>query len=313
MTEARKGILAMVAACAIWGLSALYYRLLTHIPPLEVLAHRTLWSLVFFGLVLLAQRRLGEVRSLLVNGQALWLVALASLMISVNWFLFILSIQIGRAVESSLGYYIFPLVAVLLGAGFFGERLSRAQWIAVGLAAFAVLGLTLGLGVAPWISLALAITFGLYGVIKKSLPAGPVVSVTAEVVLLLPLALVWLWGVHVLGWEGLTGRNVAAFGQGWRESLLLACAGPMTAGPLILFSYASRRIPLSTLGLVQYLNPTLQFLVAVLVLGEPFTRWHALAFPMIWAALALYTLDAFRQERALRRASVSAGTSSNMR
>ncbi|SLN22582.1 EamA-like transporter family protein [Pseudoruegeria aquimaris] len=313
MTEARKGVLAMVAACSIWGLSALYYRLLNHVPPLEVLSHRTLWSLVFFGLVLLVQGRLREVGALLGGGRQLAYVALASLMISANWFLFILSIQIGRAVESSLGYYIFPLVAVLMGAGIFGERLSRAQWGAVALAALAVLGLTLGLGVAPWISLALAVTFALYGVIKKSLRAGPVVSVTAEVILLAPLALVWLWGVHVLGWEGLTGRNVAAFGQSWRESLLLACAGPITAGPLILFSYASRRIPLSTLGLVQYLNPTLQFLVAVLVLGEPFTRWHALAFPMIWAALALYSLDALRQDRALRRAETSAGTSSNMR
>lgn len=312
MAEAQKGVLAMVVACVIWGLSSIYYKQLSHVPPLEVLAHRTFWSLVFFGVVLALQGRLQELVRLLLAGRALFAVLFAAIMISANWFMFIYSIQIGKAVEASLGYYIFPLVAVLLGFFMLGEGLSPLKWVAVGLAALAVILLTLGLGVAPWISLGLAATFGLYGLMKKGSPAGPVVSVTAEVALLTPLALVWLWGVHTQGWTGLVGRNLGVFGSNWHDSLMLAASGVLTAGPLILFSYASKRVSLASVGLVQYLNPTLQFLVATLVFAEPFTLWHGIAFPMIWAALALYSVQSLRQERAARRASRSAGTSGTL-
>lgn len=303
----------MAGACVIWGLSSMYYKLLSHVPPEEVLGHRTLWSLVFFGLVLAGQGRLGELGRLIVRPRALAAVALAALMISANWFLFILSIQIGHAVEASLGYYIFPLVAVALGFLFLGERHSAGKWAAVALACVAVGGLTWGLGVAPWISLALAGTFGVYGLIKRGLPAGPVVSVTAEVLLLAPLALVWLWGVHVHGWAGLTGRNLGAFGHDLSDSLMLMVSGPLTATPMILFSYAAKRVSYATVGLVGYINPTLQFLVATLVFREAFTQWHGLAFALIWAALALYSAESLRQERAARRAASSAGTSGTTR
>ncbi len=309
MGEAGKGIGALVATCLIWGLSPLYYKLLAHVPPLEVLSHRTLWSLLLFGGILLAQGRLTQLGDLLRPGRGLFLLVVASLMISTNWFLYILSIQIGRTVEASLGYYIFPLVAVVLGRVVFGERLSRGKWFAVMLALIAVLVLTAGLGVAPYISLVLATTFGLYGVIKKGVRQGPVVSVTGEVLLLAPLAAIWLAGVHLAGWEGLVGRNLATFGHDLRDSLLLAFSGPMTAVPLILFSYASRRLNLSTIGVLQYLNPSLQFLCAVAFLGETLTRWHLIAFPLIWLALAIYSLEAIRQDRALRRSSISSGTS----
>lgn len=313
MDEARKGIAAMVAACVIWGLSSMYYKLLAHVPPEEVLGHRTLWSLVFFGLVLAAQGRLAELGRLLARPRALGLVALAALMISANWFLFILSIQIGHAVEASLGYYIFPLVAVALGFVFLGERHSAVKWAAVGLACVAVAGLTWGLGVAPWVSLAIAGTFGVYGLIKRGVAAGPVVSVTAEVLLLAPLALIWLWGVHGSGWVGLTGRSLATYGHDLSDSLMLMLSGPLTATPLILFSYAARRVSYATVGLVQYINPTLQFLVATLVFREAFTGWHALAFGLIWAALALYSAESLRQDRAARRAAITAGTSGTTR
>jgi chloramphenicol-sensitive protein RarD len=309
MSEARKGILAMVAACVIWGLSALYYRLVAHVPPLEVLSHRTLWSLVFFGIVLAVQGRLGEIARLIRAPRVLALVFLAALMISANWFMFIYSVQVGRAMQASLGYYIFPLVAVMLGFAILGERLSAGKWAAVGLAGLAVAVLTWGLGTAPWISLALAFTFGLYGLLKKGSPAGPVVSVTTEVLLLSPLALFWLWGVHVQGWEGLVGRNLGTFGHDLRDSLILAASGVLTGGPLILFSYASKRVSFATVGLVQYLNPTLQFLVATLAFAEPVTPWHAIAFPLIWLALGIYSWESLRQDRAARRAAVSAGTS----
>ncbi|SIO29175.1 chloramphenicol-sensitive protein RarD [Rhodovulum sp. ES.010] len=307
--EARNGVLAMVGACVIWGLSSMYYKLLAHVPPLEVLGHRTLWSLVFFGLVLAAQGRLTEIARLVARPRALAVVFLAALAISTNWFFFIFSIQTGHAVEASLGYYIFPLVAVALGFAFLGERHSAAKWVAVAMACIAVAGLTWGLGVAPWASLALAGTFGIYGLLKRAVPAGPVVSVTTEVLLLAPLALVWLWGVHAQGWTGLTGRHLATFGHDLSDSLLLMLSGPLTATPLILFSYASKRVSYATVGLVQYLNPTLQFLVATMVFREAFTPWHGFAFALIWAALALYSAESLRQERASRRASISVGTS----
>ncbi|KAB7616248.1 EamA family transporter RarD [Amylibacter sp. SFDW26] len=294
MSEQFKGIAAMVLACTIWGLSALYYREIAHVPPLEVLSHRTIWSLVFLLVLLSYSKRLGEVAEVLCQKRALFIIAIAALMISVNWFAYILSVQIGRLVESSLGYYIFPLVAVALGYLFLGERLSRLQWVAVSMALIAVVLLTLGLGVAPWISLILAITMGLYGLSKKSLSCGPVLSVMCEVILLAPLALIWLYGVHELNWQGLVGREGGFFGHGW-DTVLLMLVGPLTAGPLVLMSYSMKRLALGTVGLVQYLNPTLQFGVSVLIFMEPFTQWHFIAFAIIWTALGLYSYQSLRK------------------
>ena len=189
----------MIGCCTIWGLSPLYYKLLADIPPGEVLAHRTLWSLVFFAIVLGVQRRLHEVLPLLRPGRTLVRIGIASVMISANWFLFIFAVQVGLTMESSLGYYIFPLVAVLVGRVVFGETLGMTRWLAVGLAALAVLQLSIGLDAAPWIALALAGTFTIYGALKKSIAAGPVLSVTTEVLLLAPFALCWLW-LGVPGW-----------------------------------------------------------------------------------------------------------------
>ncbi len=286
MTESGKGVLAMVGACSIWGLSALFYRLLADVPPLEVLAHRTVWSLVVFGIVLALQTRLAETRIALSGSRKFALVFAAAAMISCNWFFFIFSVQVGRVVESSLGYYIFPLVAVALGGIVLRERLSKPQLAAVGLAALAVVILTAGLGVAPRISLILAVTFGIYGLLKRWVDAGPVVSVTAEVLVLTPIAvayLIWL------------GADAGVFGHDLWLSILLVLAGPMTAVPLIMFSYAAKRASLSTLGLVQYLNPSLQFFVAVVLFGEAITLWHAIAFPIIWVALALYSWATLRR------------------
>ncbi len=294
MREATKGIVAMVATCTVWGLSGIYYKLLAHVPPIEILAHRTLWSCAFFALVLLVQGRISMLGRALAGRRSVLSIALAALMISTNWFVFITSIQIGKAMEASLGYYIFPLVAVLLGAIAFRERLGRAQLFAVGLALCAVVTLTLGLGVPPWIALVLASSFGLYGLVKKGLSVGPVVSVTAEVLLLSPIALTVLWYFHSSG--------NGAFAANWRDSLLLAFSGILTGTPLIMFSYATKRVTLATVGLVQYLNPTLQFLVATLIFLEPFSFWHAVAFAMIWTALAIYTTASLRQDRAARKA-----------
>ena len=294
MTEATKGVLALIATCTIWGLSGIYYKLLAHIPPIEILAHRTLWSFLFFAAFLMFQGRLAVLGRTVGSLRAAMVIGFAAFMISINWFVFITSIQIGRAVEASLGYYIFPLVAVLLGAVVLHEKLGRAQILAVALATVAVITLTLGLGVAPWIALILATSFGLYGLIKKRIEAGPVVSVTAEVMLLTPIAVIVLAQVHL--------RGQGAFGADISDSLLLAFSGILTATPLILFSYAAKRVRLATVGLVQYINPTLQFLVAISVFREGFSFWHAVAFALIWVALTIYTVATLRQDSALRNA-----------
>lgn len=282
MNESQKGLLAVTAACTIWGLSPIFFKVLAHIPAQEVLAHRVIWSFVFFGAMLMFQGRLGDVRAALHGWRRLGVIALASLLISANWFLLIYAIQIGRATEVSMGFFVFPLVAVLIGRFGFGERLGRLQGVAVLLAALAVGVLTWGLGAVPWISLVMASTFGLYSAIKKKLDVGPVVSVTCEIMLFMPIAL----GIVALQHAGGQG----AFGADMTDSVLLILAGPLTALPLILFSYAARRVTMATIGVLQYINPTLQFLVAVLLFGEAFTIWHQIAFPLIWVGLILFTL-----------------------
>jgi chloramphenicol-sensitive protein RarD len=298
MSQTQRGVVAMVLTCVVWGLSSLFYKLLSPVPPLEVLCHRTLWSLVFFLLILGPKGRLGEIVACLSTRRMMLVTLGAALTISANWFGFIHSVQIGRAMEASLGYYIFPLVAVVLGMLVFGDRLRPLQWLAVALATAAVLVLTIGLHVVPVVSLFLAGTFGIYGVLKRRMPAAPMASVAAEVTLLAPFALVWLALAHGAGWSGVPGRTGGFFLSDPWLTLLLVLAGPLTGLPLMMFSYATQRLPLPTIGLIQYLNPTLQFLCATLVFGEAFTPWHAIAFPMIWTALALYSFDGWRSARA---------------
>ncbi|AHD00622.1 EamA family transporter RarD [Leisingera methylohalidivorans] len=303
MSDAGKGILAMIAACLVWGLSGIYYKALSHVPPEQVLSHRALWSFLFFAGVLLFQGRIGVLGTALSSRRNAMFLVLATAMISLNWFVFISSVQTGHATEASLGYYIFPLLSVLLGRLVFSERLTRTQGAAVGLAALAVAVLSFGLGAAPLIPLVLGGSFALYGVAKKQLSLGPVVSVTAEVLLILPVALAVIW---LTGGAGFLGSTA--------DAAMLAFSGILTGLPLILFSYAAKRVRLGTIGVLQYLNPTLQFLVAVLVFAEPFTPWHSAAFALIWSAVAVFSFSALRQERASRRAAMAAtGVSAQIR
>jgi len=308
MSDTTKGILAMICACTIWGLSPIYYKILKDVPPLEVLSHRTLWSFVFFGILLSLQGHMGDLKRAFSNRRSFFMIAAAGIVISLNWFGFILSVQIGIAVQASLGYYIFPLVAVALGFLVFGERLSRLQVVSVLLATAGVAVLTVGMGELPTVALFLATTFGLYGLIKKSLDVAPMVSVTGEVALLLPLALVWLAGVHFGGWSGVSGRQGAFFGKDVFHTAMLIFSGVITAGPLMLFSYATRRLALSTVGLIQYLNPSLQFLVAVLLFHETFTIWYAACFGLIWLALVIYSVAGFGAEKSRARAASNSST-----
>ena len=302
MTDPLKGVLAMFVASVTWGLSGIYYKALDHIPASEILAHRTIWSFVFLGLVLAFQGRIRETLRHLRHPRTLMLVVICSVLISSNWGAFIFSIQRGWAMESSFGYYIFPLVAVALGFLFLRERFSSLKWLAVGIATIAVVTLGVGLGNPPWMSLFLAFTFAFYGLIKSRLNMGSVQSVFAEVLMIQILAIIWLT-------TDLSGSG-GVFGSNWHDSLMLAFSGIITGGPLILMSYAARRISLTALGLVQYVNPTLQFLVATFLFMEPFTKWHAIAFPMIWIGLAIFSFESWRQERSSRIRVKSAGTSS---
>ncbi|MHA6262250.1 EamA family transporter RarD [Arenibacterium sp. CAU 1754] len=306
MGEAQKGILAMAGACAIWGCMPLIYKPLAHIPSEEVLAHRVMWSLVFYAGILLIQGRLGRVRDTMRGARNAGNVALAAGAISLNWFLIIFATAVGRNTEGSLGYYIYPLLAVLLGRVLFKERMDTLQTIAVLLAGLAVLVLTVGMGMLPWISVVLAVSFAWYGVIKKRMNADALVSVTAELVMFLPVVALIFAYVY--------GQGKATFGHDAFDSIYIMIAGPVTALPLILFSYAARRVRMSTIGLMQYSNPTLQFLTAVVLFGEPFTTWHAATFLMIWTAVALYSVALLRQDRAARRAAMAAsGVSTTVR
>lgn len=293
MSEWTKGFWAMIAVCVTWGLSPIFYHALAGVPVIEVLAHRTIWSLVLFLAILGWQGRLGELWHA-ITGPWAGRIAAAALLISANWGIFIWAVQAGHVVQSSLGYYIFPLVAVALGVVIFHERLGRVQALAIALAVAAVTLLTWGLGVAPWISLGLAVSMGLYGVVKKSLPLGPVLSVAAEVALLAPFALVWL---AAQGRGLIPAVAPLAFGTGTGITLLLLFSGVITALPLVAFSYAARRVEMTTMGVMFYLNPTLQFFCAVAVFGEAVTQWHMIAFAMIWTAIVIYTASGIRQVR----------------
>ena len=302
------GILAAVAASVIWGLSPIFYSQLNHVPPLELLAHRVSWGFLVVGLYCAATGRLARVAEALGGARTLAALAVSAALISLNWFGFLWGIQTGRAMEAGLGYYIMPLVAVALGVAFLGERLSRRQWLAVSLALGAVAVLTVGLGAAPWLALGLALSFALYGLVRRQVSTGPIVGFFVETVLIAPAAVVWIWGVETQGWTGPTGRAGALFGTDWKTTTLLVLSGPLTSVPLILFAEAARSMPLSRVGLIQYINPSLQVAVAGLVLGEAFTSWHWVALLLIWAGLALFSSEIFRQERASRRAATSVST-----
>ena len=295
MSDSQKGILAILISGIIWGFSPLYYKVLGHVPPVELLAHRVVWSVVFFVAVLSFQRRLGALWSAISTWRSAATLFAASFFIGINWFIFIRSIQIEKATEASLGYFIFPLVVVCIGWVGFGERLSRLQNTAIALATVGVVIITVSQGVLPWIALIISISFGLYGYVKKKISTGPVLSVTAEVLLLVPFALAVLFATHrPVGSGSYTG---GIFGQSLYDSVLLMLSGPLTATPLIFFSYAAKRIPMTTLGLLNYLNPTLQFFCAVAIFGEPIGILQFASFGLIWLALALYSGDGFRRER----------------
>ncbi|MFD6226582.1 EamA family transporter RarD [Streptomyces sp. NPDC060232] len=291
--EQRTGLLYGFGAYGMWGLVPLFWPLLMPAGAVEILAHRMTWSLAVVGLALLAVRRWGWIRELLRQPRKLGLTALAASVISVNWGLYIWSVNNGHVVESSLGYFINPLVSIAMGVLVLGERLRRAQWVAVGISLVAVLVLAVGYGRPPWISLALACSFATYGLIKKKLNMGGLESLAAET------AMLFLPALGYLLWLGAQGQS-SFTSQGVGHALLLAATGLVTAIPLVFFGAAAIRVPLSTLGLLQYMAPVFQFGLGVLYFHEamPPERWAG--FSLVWAALALLTWDALRTARRSR-------------
>lgn len=284
-----RGVLLALSAYAFWGLAPLYWKLVASVPAVEVLAHRVLWSL---PLLTLAAWLNGGLRSLRGIGRREWgLFALGAFFLSINWGLFVWAVASGRVVDASLGYYINPLVSVVLGVAFLGERLRRVQWVAVGLAAGGVVWLTVALGTLPWVSLALAGSFGMYGFLqKRHTTIGPWASLGAEVLFPFPLAL-----AAVVIWQS-TGAG--AFDG--IEALWLALAGPVTIIPLLLFGGAARRVPLATIGILQYVTPTMQLLLGVFAFGEPMPVDRLVGFALVWAAILLYLWDLNRGRARVR-------------
>ncbi|MEU9252948.1 EamA family transporter RarD [Streptomyces sp. NPDC048270] len=298
-TDQRAGLFYGFGAYGMWGLVPLFWPLLQPSGAIEILAHRMVWSLAVVGLALLALRRWGWIRQLLREPRKLALTTLAASVITVNWGLYIWSVNNGHVVEASLGYFINPLVSIAMGVLVLGERLRRAQWVAVGISFAAVLVLAIGYGRPPWISLVLACSFATYGLIKKKLNMGGLESLTAET------AVLFLPALGYLLWLGAQGQSTFA-SQGAGHSLLLASTGLVTAIPLVFFGAAAIRVPLSTLGLLQYLAPVFQFGLGVLYFHEamPPERWAG--FSLVWAALALLTWDALGRARRSRAALAAA-------
>ena len=270
------------SAYSLWGLLPLFLKMLDHLPTVEVLAHRALWSVPIAGTVLLALGRTADVTAALRSPRKLGMAAMTASLISVNWGIYVWAITSGRAVEAALGYYINPLMTVALGAVFLGERLSRAQVAAVALAAVAVLILTVEADGFPWISLALASSFAIYGFLRKTLPIGPSQGFFLEVTILSVPALAYV------AWLAAHGENHFVPSEP-QDMLLLMLCGPATAVPLLLYGFGAKLLRITTIGIMQYVSPTMVFLIAVFVFREPFSASKTVAFLLIWTALGLYS------------------------
>ncbi|MFO0880621.1 MAG: EamA family transporter RarD [Gemmataceae bacterium] len=284
------GFLYGIAAYGLWGMMPLYFRAVAGVHPLELLAHRILWSVAFLGLILTLLGRLVDLVQVFKRPRLCALLLGSTLLIALNWFVFIYGVWIGQVVQNSLGYFINPLFNIVLGMLLFRERLHPAQWMALGLATVGLLYLIAARGEFPWIAFTLATSFAAYGVIRKVAPVDALLGLTVETLFLFPVALVMLllWGY----------QGVLAFGaHSQTVDVLLVASGVVTAVPLLCFGAAARRLPLTTLGFLQYLAPTLQFLLAVFYLGEPFRIEQQISFSCIWLALVLVTIDGLLRRR----------------
>ena len=296
--SARRGLYFGLAAYGLWGVLPIYFKALAEVPPVDIVAHRLIWSLPVLALLLTAAAGWRQVREAMASRRTMALLLLTALLIAVNWLLYVYAVVSGHILAGSLGYYLNPLMNVLLGRVVLKERLSGLQWAAVAMAAAGISALAVGALGQLWISLGLAVSFATYGLLRKIAPVDSVAGLSGrvspkhspETALLVPLAAAWLaWGV---------AAGQPSFGSTTNEALLLALAGIVSTTPLLLFTGAARRLRYSTLGMLQFIAPTLQFLIAVLMYGEAFTTAHAVAFGAIWLALGLYVAGLTRDSRA---------------
>jgi chloramphenicol-sensitive protein RarD len=288
--DSRGGLLFALAAYGLWGLMPFYFHAVGGVRPIELVSHRIIWSVLFLAGLLTVLGRWSAVWACLRAPRTRWLLVGSTLLIAANWFVFIYGVTSGQMVQNSLGYFINPLLSILLGVFFFGERLGKAQWLALGLAAAGLVYLVGALGEVPWIAFFLAGSFALYGLIRKIAPVDPLTGLMVETLFLLPAA------VGLLVWW--LKQDQAAFGASGRQlDALLLASGVVTAVPLLCFGAASRRLRLSTLGFMQYLAPSLQLLLAVLVFGESFRPAQQVSFALIWSALVLLSLHSVLKSR----------------
>jgi len=286
--EARVGLLYGLGAYLWWGVAPIYFHLLAHLPALTVLAHRIAWSVVFLAAIIASQRRWREVFVVARDRRLLAWLALSAALVSVNWFVFIHAVETGRVLHASLGYYINPLISVVLGWAVLRERLRPWQWVSVALAAVGVAVSAAGSGGFPWIAITLACSFALYGLVRKVIRAGPLIGLLIETLIVLPPSLAVIIGDPLDANSEIDARAI----------VLLMLAGVVTAVPLLWFVAAARRLPLSTIGFLQYLAPSVQFLMAIAFLGESLDARRAITFALIWIALAVFSLDSWRRLRA---------------
>ncbi len=285
-----KGFVLAVSAYVMWGFLPLYMKALSHIGPVEVVAHRVIWSVPVAGLLLVILGRTRDLRAALGNPKMLGMAALTAALISVNWAIYVWAISTGHALDAALGYYINPLFSIALGAVLLREPLTRMQLVAVGLAAMGVLVLVVEAGRLPWAALGLMVSWGFYAFFKRSLPIGPNQGFLLEVLILLIPAITYVTWLAVQG----TGH----FGVLASDTVLLSCAGVVTAVPLLVYANGAKLVRLSTMGILQYIAPTMIFITAVAVFGEQIDRGRMIAFPLIWAALVVYSIPMIRQARA---------------
>ncbi len=291
------GLWGALGAFGLWGLLPLYWKLVQQVPPFEILCHRIVWSAVFLLPLVLLGGRMAEVRAAVASRRNLLTIVGSSLLIGGNWFLYIWAVNSDMVLETSLGYYMTPLVNALLGALVLGERPSRVQLAAIAIAAAGVLSMLVSYGRLPWVALVLAVSFSFYGLLRKLVRVEPIPGLFLETMLLVPMAAGYLAWVAWQGGGGL-GR------QGLSTGLLLVGAGIATSTPLLCFAFAARRLRLTTLGVMQYIAPSLAFLLGAFVFREPVTSAHMLTFACIWTALALYTADGLRAARSAYRHAV---------
>jgi chloramphenicol-sensitive protein RarD len=282
-----------VLAYLIWGFFPVYFKALGGVPALQVVCHRIVWSVLFLWIIIIWRGGWRTVRDAFRDRRAVALLTVSALLIATNWLVFIIAVGHAQVIQSSLGYFITPFVSVLLGFFFFQERLRRLQLLSLVLAAIGVLLLTIQYGRFPWVALILALTFGSYGLFRKIVTVDSLTGLTVETLILGPLALAYLLYVS---WHG----NGAFLTMGAQTTFLILLAGVVTAVPLLLFASAARRLRLATIGFLQYITPTMHFLLAVLLYKEPFTQAHLASFLFIWGGLCCYSYDAWRGMRAAR-------------